>query len=122
MISKCLHCSKEKVQRKEPLMPSTLPDYPWQRIGTDLFTLDGTTYLLTTDYFSRYPEVIKLTTTTSASIIAALKSIFSRYGIPERVVSDNGLQYSSQEFSDFAKGVWLPTHHKQPSLPTEQWT
>jgi transposase InsO family protein len=68
-----------------------------------LFTLDGTTYLLTTDYFSWYPKVIKLMTTTSASIIGALKSIFSRYGIPEEVVSDNGPQYSLQEFDDFAK-------------------
>ena len=117
MISKCPHCSKEKIQRKEPLMPSSLPDYPWQKIGTDLFTLDGTTYLLTTDYFSRYPEVIKLTTTTSASIIAALKSIFSRYGIPEKVVSDNGPQYSSQEFSDFAREYGFQHVTSSPHFP-----
>lgn len=31
-----------------------------------------------------------------------MKPVFARYGIPERVVSDNGPQYSSQEFKDFA--------------------
>ena len=70
---------------------------------TDLLALDGTMYLLAVDYFSRYPEVVKLTSTTSQSAINALKSLFSRYGIPEEVVSDNGPQYDSHEFAAFAK-------------------
>ena len=32
-----------------------------------------------------------------------MKPMFARYGIPEKVVSDNGPQYSSQEFKDFAR-------------------
>ena len=55
------------------------------------------------DYFSRYPEIHKLSTTTSQCIIEALKSIFSRFGIPETVISDNGPHYSSHEFTEFAK-------------------
>ena len=52
------------------------------------------------DYFSRYPEVIKLSSTTSSSVIAALKTVFARHGIPETLQSDNGRpQYSSQEFA-----------------------
>ena len=81
----------------------TLPTYPWQKVGTDLFVLNGDTYLLISDYFSRFPEVIKLNTVTSQSVIFALKSVFSRYGIPEELVSDNGPQYASQEFSTFSK-------------------
>ena len=54
------------------------------------------------DYFSRYPEVIKLKSTTSRGIIEAMKAVFSRYGIPQTVRSDNGPQYSSEEFSKFA--------------------
>ena len=84
-------------------MPTALPDYPWQKIGTDLFSLDGTTYMIVVDYFSRYPEVIKLMSTTSSVVISVLKSLFSRYGIPEEVISDNGPQYASQEFCNFAK-------------------
>lgn len=95
-------CAQEAQQRKEPLIKSALPDYPWQIVGTDLFELKGLHYLLIVDYFSRYPEVTKLSSTTSATIISVLKSVFSRHGIPEVVRSDNGPQYSSKEFSDFA--------------------
>ena len=60
-------------------------------------------YLLVVDYFSRYPVVIKLgNITTSTAVISALKSIFSQFGIPETVMSDNGPQYASQEFCDFS--------------------
>ena len=52
--------------------------------------------------FLRYPEVIKLTSTTSSAVITALKSIFSRHDIPEIVRSDNGPQYSSDLFAKFA--------------------
>ena len=60
-------------------------------------------YLLVIDYYSRYIEIAKLTSTTSKDIINHLKSIFSRHGIPERLISDNGPQYSSREFAEFSR-------------------
>ena len=65
--------------------------------------MDGKTYLLMVDYYSRYVEVQTLSTTTSAIIIKALKAIFSRHGIPTTLVSENGPQYSSQEFANFSR-------------------
>ena len=55
------------------------------------------------DYYSQYVEVQLLTSTTSASVISVLKSIFARHGIPETFVGDNGPQYTSQEMKDFAR-------------------
>ena len=66
------------------------------------FELNKSNYLLVVDYFSRYPEVIKLSSITLASVISSLKSVFSRHGISEIVRSDNGSQYSSSEFISFA--------------------
>ena len=117
MLAKCPHCVKEKNPQREPLIPTTLPDYSWQKLGLDLFILDGTTYLLAADYFSRYPEVVKLTTTTTVSVITDLKSIFSRYGIPEEVVSDNGPQYASQALSDFAQEYGFRHTTSSPHFP-----
>ena len=101
MIRQCPQCAHPT--SKGTTNKVAFPDYPWQVVGTDLFKLKGVQYLLIVDYFSLYPEVTKLTSTTSATTISVLKSIFSRHGIPEVLRSDNGPQYSSKEFSDFAR-------------------
>ena len=87
---------------QKPMHSSELPKYPWQKVATDHFELNKQSYLLVVDYYSRYPEVIKLNSTTSASIVSAMKTIFSRHGIPQTVISDNGLQYDSSEMKIFS--------------------
>ena len=59
-------------------------------------------YLLVADYFSRFPEVIQLSTTTSSSVIQTMKAIFARHGVPEQVVTNHGPQYASREMKEFA--------------------
>ena len=117
MIQQCPACAKEATPGKEPLMPSPLPDYPWQVIGTDLFELNGETYLLAVDYLSKYPEIARLTSTTSLAVINVLKSLFARHGIPECVRSDNGPQYSSREFSRFAESYGFQHLTSSPRYP-----
>ena len=76
LVEQCPTCVKEHTPGKEPLIPTDLPDYPWQKIGSDLFFMNGANYLVVVDYFSRYFETIKLKSITSGSIIEGLKSIF----------------------------------------------
>ena len=92
-----------KASTKEPLLLTPLPEFPWQRIATNLFQLGNTIYLVAVDYFYRFPEVVTVSSTTSKNIILALISMFARHGIPEMVVSANGPQYSSAEFQQFSK-------------------
>ena len=47
----CEECSR-KFCKFEPLMPTDLPEYPWQQVGTDLFNFKGKEYLIVVDYFS----------------------------------------------------------------------
>ena len=73
-------------------------------MGTDLFYSQSVDYLLVVDYFSHYVEVAALRKNkTAPEIIRALKAIFARNGIPEKVRSDNGPPYDSQEYSHFAR-------------------
>ena len=116
-VDNCRECAKRARQRREPLVPTPLPDYPWQMVGTDLCELKGVHYLVVVDYFSRYPEVHRLTSTTSASIIQVLKAVFARHGIPEVVRSDNGPQYASQLFVDFAKVYGFQHITSSPRFP-----
>ena len=60
-VSKCSVCALKQPQNpKEPLMPSEIPDIPWRKIGIDLFEFKGQHYLISVDYFSKWPEVNKL--------------------------------------------------------------
>ena len=103
LIHKCPECSKTAQAPRQPLICTPLPQHPWEKVASDLFEMDGKTYLPVADYFSRCVKVQTLSTTTSASIIKALKAIFSRNGIPTTLVSENGPQYSSQEFANFSR-------------------
>jgi len=101
----------------EPMIPTKLPGRPWEKLASDLFELKGTPYIIVVDYFSRYIKILKLTTTTSTSVTLALKTIFSRHGIPDTLVTDNGPQYTSQEFSQFAESYGFNHQTSSPYHP-----
>ena len=116
-VSKCSTCCKLQIQQPEPLIPTPFPQRPWQQIGTDLFEWKKTEYLLVVDYYSRFIEVAKLTSTTAASVIVHLKSIFACHWIPEVVVSDNGPQYSSKAFEEFSGEYEFEHVTSSPKFP-----
>jgi len=61
-------------------------------------------FLLVVDSHSKWPEVIEMKSTTTAATITELHRLFSCYGLPEQLVSDNGPQFaSSDEFQSFLK-------------------
>ena len=103
LVLNCRACCKERANPKEPLMPTRLPNRPWEELGADLFTLKGSNYLLVIDYFSRYVEIAKLGPTRSADVIVHLKSMFARHGVPVRFRTDNGPQFSGQDMKMFAE-------------------
>lgn len=104
MVEKCSVCAELQPQNsKEPLQSHKIPDRPWSRIAADIFTLQGQNYLVTVDYYSDFIEVDELADgTKSADVVKALKQQFSRHGIPDTLVSDNGPQFDCREFRQFA--------------------
>ena len=48
-------------------------------------------------------EMPQLTTTTSSSSVKYLKTFFAKFGIPTKLVTDNGPQLISQEMKEFAQ-------------------
>ena len=117
MVQKCLVCSQYRRQNAEPLIPTSFPDYPWQKVAADLFTWKNNNYLILVDYYSRYMEMSKLSSTSSMSVIQHIKSIFARHGIPETFVSDNGPQFSSSSFTQFATDYGFYHQTSSPNHP-----
>jgi len=103
-VSKCPACTEHQSSNpKEPMIAHELPERPWQNVvKTDLFIFENEQYLIVVDYHCRYFELERMSTTTSSAIINKLKAIFVRHGIPKKLVFDNGLQFSTQEFAHFA--------------------
>jgi len=116
-VKRCSECAKVTPVVREPLMTTPLPDYPWQVVGSDLFENNKEHYLIVVDYFSRYPEVVRLGTTTFSAVITTLKGVFFRYGIPEVLRTDNGPQYESQRFLEFTTDYSITHITSSPRYP-----
>jgi hypothetical protein len=103
-IQRCEICSEyQTANQKETLMPHDVPDRPWSKIGTDLFSIGEQNFLITVDYTSNFWEVDTLDSTESRAVIKKLKAHFGRYGIPDQVISDNGPQFNSSSFQNFSR-------------------
>lgn len=119
-IAKCdvcmAHCSE---QSKEPIQQHDFAARPWSKVAVDLCDLDRRTLLVISDYYSNHIEVARVTSITSRSIIKELKAVFAQFGIPDVVVTDNGPQFSSAEFSVFSR-IWGFDHvRSSPKYPRQ---
>ncbi|CAC5393270.1 unnamed protein product [Mytilus coruscus] len=102
MTELCEICQESKPKnQREPLIQHSDGQSPWTKIGMDLFEIKGRPYLVVIDYFSNFTEVDYLSKTTCGQVITILKKQFARFGIPTTIVSDNGPQFSSDEFRQF---------------------
>ena len=106
-------------QQKERLIPTEVPPRAWHTIGTYLFTLDGSEYLLVADCYSNYPFIrpIPKGRSTSHTVAQIMKQIFSEQGIPDVVRSDNGPHYSGQAFHDLAIDLDFQRVTSSPHYP-----
>jgi len=117
VVLQCSVCAEfQPKNHKEPMQTSKVPDRPWSRVAINLFTLHKKEYVVLVDYYSDFVEVQEIADTTSLTIIQFLKEQFSRHGIPDVLVSDNGSQLVSHEFRRFAeewefKHVTSSPHH-----------
>ena len=104
LVTNCSACIENRSSLQlQPLINHEVPSEPWHKVGMHLFYLKGKNYLVCVDYYSNYPEVCLLRDTSSTTVISHIKSIFARFGIPKIVVSDNGPQFSSSVFKQFAR-------------------
>ena len=102
IINKCEKCLAHcRCNQKESYIPIDIPIVAWKTIATDLFVFQDKTYILIIDLFSRFPVVRQLCGESMKLVLNALKDVFSNFGIPETIVSDNGPCYKSQEFNNF---------------------
>eukprot|EP00731_Ephydatia_muelleri_P002073 Em0001g2073a len=101
----CLSCQEVKNNPPvAPLHPWIWPTQPWKRVHIDFAgPFKSHMFLVVIDAHSKWPEVKMMQSTTSQRTIEVLRELFSSYGLPEQVVSDNGPQFVSAEFETFMR-------------------
>ena len=117
-VAGCAICQERRNQNPaQQFYPVEIPDYPFQKVGADLFELQKRNYLLVVDYYSKWPCVVPLKSLTSSATVEELDRIFADFGLPEVVISDNGPQFGCAEFRAFAKKMDFVSSTSSPEYP-----
>nr|XP_054917172.1 uncharacterized protein K02A2.6-like [Dermacentor andersoni]XP_054921513.1 uncharacterized protein K02A2.6-like isoform X1 [Dermacentor andersoni] len=103
----CKLADKSAKPHVAPLQPVEWPNGPWQKLGMDIIgplNMSYPRYLVTlVDYYSKWPEVLGTNSISTDDVIKLLDWAFSREGLPDSIVTDNGPQFVSKQFKDYLK-------------------
>jgi len=113
ICDKTSNVNKEKVISKWPIAVK-----PWQRVHVDFFHLEGSTFLVIIDAYSKYVIVKSVKKTNCESLISVLQEVFAFFGLPEEIVSDNSPPFGSWLFNSYGnqsniKITKTPPFHSQ---------
>ena len=98
---------------KEPLQAHNVPQEPWDRIAMDYFYMNGRLYILICDYFSKFPFLFQVKTTSFANLKDHLEELFS----VGEIMSDNGPPFNGKEFSSYLTGLGIRHTTSSPNYP-----
>ena len=101
----CVGCQQiQKNPGLAPLHPWEYPKSPWARIHIDYAgPFMDKMFFVVVDATTKWPEVLITKSTSAEKTVSMLRSLFARFGIPSQIVSDNGPQFRSEEFSIFVR-------------------
>ena len=118
-VKNCLACQvATPTSAREPLQMSVLPSKPWTELSADFGHLpNGKQLLVVTDEYSRYVVVDILDSTSARAIIPRLDRIFSEFGLPEQVKTDNGPPFNSSEFKTYMSNMGIKHRKITPLWP-----
>jgi hypothetical protein len=89
------------------------PSWPFAVWGLDILgpfprAVGRYRYLyVTIDKFTKWPEATPLVNITKASATTFLKSIVCRFGVPNRIITDNGTHFASQYFQEYCEDIGI---------------
>src|SRR5690606_36017922 len=117
LVRNCLSCaSASKNPIKTELSSWPQATKPWSRIHIDFAgPVDGHTYLVVIDAYSKWPEVLEMPNISATSTVNRLTELFARYGNPQTIVSDNGTQLTLARFPELCSSRGI-NHIRSPSF------
>lgn len=107
----CANSDKSKKTRSTPLSPVDVPSEPWSKLALDiagpfeLFSHNERYVVLLVDYTSKWVVTKCVPNVNTRTVIEFLSEEFSREGVPDHLVTDNGVQFVSHEMNMFLKNL-----------------
>lgn len=116
-INKCDTCQKIKYDRQPPQLQFSLtetPKRPLEIIHIDLFQIQSNTFLTIIDKFSKFAAAYKLDDKTDKTILEKLTHFCSLHGIPNKLISDNEVSFTSRLIKQFLNKYNIQFHTTTP--------
>ena len=83
-----------------------------QAIGNQRFVL------VAVDYFTKWAEAEALANIRDVDVKKFVwKNIVTRFGVPNTLISDNGMQFDSRAFRDFCQDLGIMNRYSTPAYP-----
>ena len=105
-VGRCIGCqATTPLNHREPLTMTKLPEGPWERVSMDFVgpLPNKDMILVLWDQYAKYPVVEFVTTMAAESTIRVLDRVFTTFGIPKEIKTDNGPPFNGTKFSEFAE-------------------
>lgn len=107
-VKGCETCAKfGENQKRLEMMSHDVAKYPFEKISMDVFEINikgkQRKFLVTVDHYSDFFEIDEIHDLTPKTTVLMCKRNFSRYGIPEKVITDNATNFTGSEFKMFSK-------------------
>ena len=112
-LERCSVCWRRRNNGPQELLPTEIVGV-WEKVAVDIVTIEGRSLLSMIDYGSRFPILRPLLSTTSSAIIDELEDIFTTFGLPSTLVSDNGPQFVSEHMSTFLSRLGITHTRSSP--------
>ena len=123
-------CTKATNQKPSTAMHERRPQRPWEVTEVDTMgpyprtAQFKTCILVVTDLFTQWVEAFDISEVTSSQILNLLQTdILSRYGYPCCLLSDNGREFTSQQWkqtlSDWGIEHWITLVYDSRANPNE---
>ena len=105
VVKKCYLCQQvQPVSPPAPLHPWQWPSHPRSRLHLDFAgSVAGKMLLVVIDAYSKWIEVIPMVSITASATLQQLRKLFAQFGLPQTLVSDNGLRFRFEEFKEFCR-------------------
>nr|CAD41616.1 OSJNBa0091D06.19 [Oryza sativa Japonica Group] len=122
LLKACQFHAKQTHQPAQALQ--TIPlSWPFAVWGLDILgpfrrAPGGFEYLyVAIDKFTKWPEAYPVTKIDKHSALKFIRGITARFGVPNRIITDNGTQFTSELFGDYCEDMGIKLCFASPAHP-----